>query len=215
MKFDKYVMLGVFALLITAFLWGARWYRNKESTQVNAKVQESAELLVRPYSPVLGPSDAKVTVVEFYDPECEACSAFYPVVKQVLQEFDGKVRLVLRYMPFHKNSVYAATVLEGAKKQGKYWEALETMFAHQSEWASHHAPKPELLMGYMKELGLNMETLAGSLQDSEPKSKIQQDQEDGTKLGITGTPTFFVNGRLLEKLSPQDLRAAIADALKP
>lgn len=213
MKFDKYVLLGVSALLITAFLWGARWYRDKDRAQVDAKAREGAELLVRSYSPTLGPSDAKVTIVEFFDPECEACRAFYPLVKQVLKEFNGKVRLVMRYMPFHKNSFYAASVLEAARKQGKYWEALEMMFARQPEWASHHDPKPELLMGYMKTLGLDLDTLKASLQDSEPKSKIQQDQQDGTQLGVTGTPTFFVNGKVLQKLGPEELRAAIKDVL--
>lgn len=214
MKFDKYVMLGVFALLIAAFLWGAHWYRTKERAQVDAKAAERAELLVRSYSPTLGPSEAKVTIVEFFDPECEACRAFYPAVKEVLKEFDGKVRLVLRYMPFHKNSVYAASVLEATRKQGKFWETLEMMFARQPEWASHHDPKPELLMTYMKALGLNMETLRDSLQDSEPKSKIQQDQQDGNQLGVTSTPTFFVNGKPLHQIGYEELRSAVKGELK-
>jgi len=213
MKLDKYLMVGVFALLATAFLLGARWYRNKERTQLETNVQKNADLLIRPYSLSLGPADAKVTIVEFFDPECEACRAFYPITKEILKEFDGKVRLVVRYMPFHKNSVYAASVLEAARKQGKYWEALEIMFARQPEWASHHEPKPELLVTYMKAIGLDMETFTSSLQDSEHKSKIQQDQQDGTQLGITKTPTFFVNGKLLQNLGPEDFRMAIKNEL--
>lgn len=213
MKFDKYLMLGISACLITIFLLAAYWYRNQERKEANTRTMKNADLLVRSYSPSLGPSDATVTIVEFFDPECEACRAFFPIVKSLLNEFPGKVRLVLRYMPFHKNSMYAATVLEAARKQGKYWEALELMFARQPEWASHHAPRPELLTGYMKSLSLNMDALGASLEDMEPKSKIQQDQQDGTQLGVTGTPTFFVNGKLLQRLDPEELRTAIKDAL--
>lgn len=214
MKFDKYWMIGIAALLIAVFLWGTYWYRNKQRDQANAKAMENAALLVRPYSPTLGPSEAKVTIVEFFDPECESCAGFYPAVKTVLKEFDGKVRLVMRYMPLHPNSVYAATILEAARKQGKYWEALEMMFIRQPQWASHQAPKPELLLDYMKSLDLDMETLAGSLKDSEPKSKIQQDQQDGTKLGVTGTPAFFINGEPLLQLGYEPLRSAVAAKLR-
>lgn len=214
MKLDKYWMIGIAALLITGFLWGAHWYRNKEADQVSSKVKANAENLVRPYSPTLGKPGAKVTVVEFFDPECEACSAVYPDVKVILKEFEGKARLVLRYMPLHKNSFHAASVLEGARKQGKYWEALELMFSRQREWADHHTPRPELLMGYMKMLGLDVETLLHSVKDSEIESRIRQDEEDGKTLGVTGTPTFFINGELLQQLGFDQLRAAIAAKVK-
>lgn len=214
MKFDKYWMIGIVSLLIAAFLWGARWYRQNEKAQADALALKHAALLVRPYSPTLGPSGAKVTLVEFFDPECEACRASFPAVKQVLKEFDGQVRLVMRYATFHKNSEYAVAVLEAARKQGKFWEALEVLFTRQPEWASHETPKPELLEGYMKGLGLNMETFASSLKDSEIKSKIQQDQEDGVQLAVTGTPAFFVNGKPLLQLGRDGLRSAIVEQLK-
>lgn len=202
-------MLGISALLIAAFLWAAHWYRTKEQKQAATRTMENADLLVRSYSPTLGPADAKVTVVEFFDPECEACRAFYPFVKDLLKEYDGRVRLVLRYMPFHKNSVYAAAVLEAARKQGKYWEALELLFSRQPEWASHHNPRPELLTGYMRALGLDMKMLGASLEDSEPRSKIQQDQQDGTQLGVKGTPSFFINGKPLDQIGYDQLRSMV------
>lgn len=209
MNRNKYLLLGVSACLITAFLWGAFFYRKYERERTESLAKKHAETLVRSYSPALGPDNAKVTIVEFLDPECEACRAFYPVVKRVISEFDGKVRLVVRHMPLHPNSGYAVRLLEGARKQGKYWEALETIFEHQPEWASHHNPKPELLMGYMRSMGLDIERLASSMEDSEAESKLRQDQEDGAKLGVTRTPTFFVNGKQMERLGYEELRSAV------
>lgn len=212
MKFDKYLMLGIFAVLVAVFLSAAYWYRNMERTEGDNRATENANLLFRSYNASLGKPDAKVTVVEFFDPECEACSAFYTPVKRILKENEGRVRLVLRYMPLHKNSYYAAAILESARKQGKYWEALEMLFERQPDWASHHAPKPELLMDYMKELGLNLEAVKSSVEDIELKSKIQQDHEDGKQLGVAGTPTFFINGKLLRQLGFEELRTAVANA---
>lgn len=214
MKVDKWLLIGVSALLITAFLWAAHWYRKQEAKESDALANANAELLVRSYSPASGPKEAPVTVVEFLDPECEACRALYPMVKDVLKDFGGKARLVVRYMPLHKNSAYAASLLEAARKQGKYWEALELMFAKQPEWASHHAPRPELLLGYLRELGLDMERLNASLQDQEIESRVRQDQDDGKKLGVARTPTFFVNGKMLHELGYEQLRSAIEEGLK-
>lgn len=210
MKNDKYLLIGIAALTITIFLWGARWYTHSQDKKQTSPINWNGPPLIRSYSPSLGNADARVTIVEFLDPECEACSALFPVVKKVLKEFDDdQVRLIVRYMPFHGNSAYAASILEAARKQGKYWEALETLFERQPDWASHHQPKPELLLGYMKDLGLDMERVSASLQDEEVRSKIKQDEEDGRQVGVTGTPTFFVNGKKLEHLGYEPLKSAI------
>lgn len=213
MKKDKYLIIGILAVAVVGFFVATRWYKGSEKKRLEQITAGKKEPLVRPHSPRLGPDTASVTIVEFFDPECESCRAFYPAAKQVLKEFDGKVQLVLRYMTFHKNSGYAVGILEGARRQGKYWEALELLFARQPEWASHHAPKPELLVVYMKELGLDIEQLKASAEDSEVKSRILQDKDDGMLLGVRGTPTFFVNGKLLPRLGYQELRSAIQEAL--
>ncbi len=213
MKNSKWLLLGITCALLTVFLWAASWYRNSQAKISESLAQAHAELLVRPYSPEVGLPGAKVTIVEFFDPQCEACRAIYPLAKDLLKEFEGKVRLVLRYMPLHKDSIYASTVLEAARKQGKYWETLELLFAKQSEWGGHEASKPELILTYLPALGLDVEQLKVSLNDAEHLSKIQQDKDDGTKLGVLRTPSFFVNGKLQEQLGPEPLRAAIRAAL--
>jgi protein-disulfide isomerase len=174
---------------------------------------------------MLGPADAPVTLVEFLDPECESCGAFHPTVKRILKDYDGRVRLVVRYMPFHPNSALAAAVTEAAGEQGKYWEMQELLFRRQPEWGEMHGhggqaapparrePPAVLFERYAAELGLDVERVRSAVADSRYASKIERDKRDGQSLGVAKTPTFFVNGRQLARFSQQDLRALIEEEL--
>lgn len=168
--------------------------------------------LVYPDSPTLGPETAPVTLVEFLDPECESCRAAYPFVKNLLAEYAGKVRLVVRYVPGHGNSALAAVAIEEAGRQGRYWEALELFFDRQPEWGEQQEPQTEAFVRYAGELGLDVDRLRAALA-SPDLTKIERDAADGRALGIRGTPTFFVNGTMVEELSEQALRTAIDGAL--
>jgi protein-disulfide isomerase len=209
MTVSKSLLAGVVVVLVGAFVLGASWYRGREGATAG-----SDERLVRPHSITLGPANAPVTVVEFFDPECEACRAMYPIVKQVMTDLDGRVQLVIRYMPLHQNSAYAATLLEAARAQNKYWEYLDIVMLRQPEWASHAAPRPELLMAYAPMVGLNVEQLRLASTDPAIKERIEQDRTDGLALGANRTPTFFVNGTMLPQLGYGPLRAAIERELK-
>lgn len=177
-------------------------------------VPKSNSTLVPTYAPTMGPPDAPVTIVEFLDPECEACSAMNPIVKKIMKEYDGKIRLVVRYMPFHQNSKFAANILEGARIEGKYWEALNIMFKDQSIWASHHDPKPELLFEILKPLGLNLEKIKKDAELGLYNQIIEKDFLEGKNLGVNKTPTFFVNGNELMEIGYEPLKAAIDVFLK-
>lgn len=214
MQINKFVMGGVAVALVAVFVIAANWYRSDEATQAEQTASQGSDRLVRPHSPTLGPADAPVTLVEFLDPECEACGAMHPIVKQLMGEFDGRVRLVVRYMPFHPNSAYAASLLEGARDQGKYWELMDVIFARQPEWAAHDAPRPDLLATYARNLGLDMTRLGATGTSAETERRIRQDAEDGQALGVTRTPTFFVNGKPLPQIGYEPVRAAIAAALR-
>jgi protein-disulfide isomerase len=168
---------------------------------------------VRPHSHTLGPPDAKVTLVEFLDPECESCRAMYPMVKHLLGEYSGRVRLVIRYMPFHPNSLFAAAALEAAAEQGRYWDMLETLFANQPQWGSHHDPKPHLIPELARGIGLDMAAFGEAMTNPAARQKVEIDRADGQSLGVTGTPTFFVNGKRLERLGYEPLKALIDEAL--
>ena len=220
MRKDVLVLGGTAVVLVAAALVGATVYRSSQqkaappAAAAGSPAGRSAQLLVRPHSRAQGPADAKVTVVEFLDPECESCRQMYPLVKQVMAEYQGRARLVVRYMPFHRNSLFAASALEAAGDQGKYWEMLEALFANQPLWGDHHHPRPELIPEIAKQVGLDMEAFNKALSNPESKREVEQDQADGKALGVTGTPTFFVNGRLLDQLGYEPLKALIEEELR-
>jgi protein-disulfide isomerase len=220
-KKDIYKLAGVAAVLLAAFALGAIFYLRTESRERAQRVAEQAaqqtraedSIFVRPHSRSLGPKSAKVTIVEFLDPECESCRAMYPAVKHLLSQYEGRIRLVVRYMPLHPNSVYAAGMLEAAGEQGRYWEMLEILFRNQPQWGSHHHPRPELIPGYAQEIGLDIQAVERFLGAGSHRRIVEADHADGKTLGVTGTPTFFVNGRPLERLGYETLKALIDEEL--
>jgi len=203
-------VLALLGLVVATFVYK---HSQDEKRALLEQDKTRMEHLVRPDSHALGAENAKVTVVEFFDPECETCRLVYPGLKEFLKYYDGKIRLVLRYMPLHLNSMKAATALEAAGEQGKFWELLNVMFERQPEWADHHSPKPELVRGFAKDLGLDMAKYDQSLTKPEHKDKIQRDQADGYALGVSATPMFFVNGRTLVDLSFEALKDLVDEEL--
>ncbi|MBZ0315700.1 MAG: DsbA family protein [Anaerolineae bacterium] len=184
-------------------------YNREQSTDISPNDRR----LVRPDSATLGAAAAPVTIVEFLDPECESCRAAFPFVKQLLEEYDGRIRLVIRYFPLHNNSVLAATSTEAAGAQGKYWEMLEMLFTNQLEWGEEQTPQTDLFIGYATELGLDIPRFTADLQNPDYRAKIERDQADGQALGVAGTPTFFINGRQVEELSADSIIAMIEEEL--
>lgn len=170
--------------------------------------------LVYPDSPTKGPADAPVTLVEFLDPECESCRAAYPLVEQILTDYEGRIRLVVRYVPGHANSALAIAALEEAGKQGRYWEMLEVLFDRQPEWGEQQTPQTEAFLAYGAEVGLDEAALTAALENPD-LSKVERDAADAAALEIRGTPTFFINGTQLDDLSEQGLRSMIDAALSP
>ncbi len=221
-------ILGAIAVVVViAAIVGANYYRSSvQSERVTSnsnsnKPKINPEQLVRPDSPTLGAADAKVTIVEFLDPECESCRSFNPTVKKMLKDYEGKVRLVVRYMPLHPNSVLAATFTEFAGEQGKYWQAQEMLFQKQSEWGTKHGPattqQPDvkvLFEKYAMELGFDLEKFNAAVKENRYAAKLDRDKKDGQALGVRQTPTLFVNGRQLARLNEADLKALIEDELK-
>lgn len=173
------------------------------------------EEFVRDDSPALGPKDASVTLVEFLDPECESCRAFFPTVKRILKEYDGKIHFVVRYMPFHSSSLIAIAATEAAGLQGKYWEMQELLFNLADEWGHQPSPRRDLFVKYADSLGLNISKFTQDLDDPRWLQKAQRDMADGKSIGVNGTPTLFVNGDRVSKLTYQDLKFSINQYLGP
>lgn len=216
----------VLAIVIAGAFIGARYYRSsvQEVRKPTANTSTSAPSgqLVREDSWTMGPADAKVTLVEFYDPECESCASFAPVVKKIYSDYGGKLRLVMRYMPLHRNSITAANFLEASGEQGKYWEAQDLLFKKQGEWGEKHGAPPDpnapsinlLFDKYAKELGIDMDRARASITARKFDEKIERDRKDGQGLGVRRTPSFFVNGRELARFGEADLRSLIEEEMK-
>jgi protein-disulfide isomerase len=179
-----------------------------------AEVSITAENFIRPHSPIFGNRLARATVVEWLDPECEACAAMHPPFKKIINEYQDRVRFVIRYMPFHGNSIYAASALEEARELGKYDQAMDILFERLPEWGDHHQPKPEMIPEILAKIGIPKEKLEREYLIQKHSEKVKIDEADGRKVGVRGTPTFFVNGRMLLQLGEEPLRLAIEEALK-
>ena len=229
MRKEVIILAAIVLVVIIAILVGSNYYRNslqneRVGTKTNGNSNKAAinpEMLVRPDSYSLGAADAPVTLVEFFDPECEACAAFNPVLKKLLKDYEGRIRLVARYMPLHPSSVTAATFTEAAGEQGKYWQAQDLLFRRQSEWGQKHgqpaadaADIDSLFDKYAQELGLDLEKLDQAITSRRFEQKINRDRMDGQTLGVRQTPTIFVNGRQLLGMDERQLRSMIDEELR-
>ena len=205
----KLIVFSAGLLAVLVFLLGVYFYSVQKTQKITLTVQDNREALLRPHSPVYGNPAAKVTIVEFFDPACEACKAFYPFVKTLVNANFGRVNLVLRYAAFHKGSDEAVKVLEAARMQNVYWPVLEAMLAAQPVWASHDRPQPELIWDHIKETGIDIARAKADVNDPRIAKILKQDMADVATLKVTGTPSFFVNGKPLIDFGPDQLKALV------
>ena len=193
-------------LAIGAFAGGATVYSSsfaEESATKAATVR--ADVFVRPHSPIIGPKTAPVTIVEFFDPSCEACRAFSPGVKQVLAAYPKDVRLVLRYLPLHQGSAEAIGILEAARAQGVLEPVMTALLDAQPAW---HDGNMEGAWAAAEAAGLNIAE-AKAMPMADANTLMEADMADANTLRIKGTPSFFVNGKPLAQFSPEGLDAQV------
>ncbi len=163
-------------------------------------VEKADLLMVTDKDWVKGDAAAPVTIVEYTDFQCPACGAYYPLIKQLTDELGNKVRLVIRHYPLmqiHKNALAGARASEAAGRQGKFWEMYDQLFTNQNEWSSAEDPMKSMFPAYAGRIGLDVEKFRQDMADPSIDDKINQDRQSGNDLDITGTPTFFLNGKKL------------------
>ena len=213
MKHRAVFIAAVVALLLP-FVFATLYYRTRAENKVLAVTPTNSAALIRMHSPSLGRIDVSVVIVEFFDPACETCRAFYPLVKEIMAANPDRIRLVLRYTPFHKGSDQVIAVLEAARKQGKFWPALEALLGAQAAWTPHHTANVDLVWKHLEGLGLDLEKVRTDMRAPEIAKLIAQDVEDARTLDVTKTPGFFVNGRPLVEFGFKQLKQLTDDALK-
>lgn len=164
---------------------------------------------------IKGSRDAKVTLIEYSDFQCPACAYFSPVLNQLSEEFGNDLALVYRHFPLpsHKNAKPMAMIAEAAGKQNKFWEMHEIIFTNQNKW-SNSSDVTEIGLDYAKQIGLDVERFEKDLNSSELKKEINGIINANSKLGISYTPSFFLNGKLIPNpRSYGDFKEVIAQAL--
>jgi len=162
--------------------------------------------------PALGPQDAPVLIVEFSDFQCGYCARFTTeTLNQILDTYGNQVRFVYRDFPLTSMHPYAQKAAEAAQcayEQGKYWEYSDLLFQNQQ------ALDVDSLKGYAQQLGLDTDAFNECLDSGRYTSEVQNDFAQGQSYGVTGTPTFFINGRLLVGAKPfSAFQAMIAEEL--
>lgn len=153
-----------------------------------------------PTNNVLGKGTSGVTLVEYGDFECPGCGAFHPIVKQVTDHYKDEIKFQFINFPLtqiHQNALAAARAGEAASKQGKFWQMHELLYTNQQSWKASADATGEF-DGYAAQLGLNMTQYKKDYASAETNAIINADIATGQKLKVTGTPTFFLDGKQIE-----------------
>jgi protein-disulfide isomerase len=158
-------------------------------------------------APFKGAPHAKVTIVEFSEFQCPFCSRVGPTLQRILNEYPGQVKIVFKHNPlnFHQDAPLAAEASMAAAEQGKFWEMHDKLFANQ------RALKRPDLERYAQEIGLDMNRFKQALDSGKFKAAVQADLRQGGQLGVDGTPTFFINGRMLAGAMPFEAFKKVID----
>jgi protein-disulfide isomerase len=206
-------VFSVIALLLV-FAGGVLLYKSDKIQRWGKLIGQNQAALASRHSPSLGNAEAKVHIVEFLDPACETCAAFYPEVKKMMAANPDRIRLSVRHLPLHNGSLEVVKMLEASRKQGKYWPTLEAVLANQSRWVSNHTARPEMVWEVLGGAGLNLEQLRTDMNSPDVARNLEQDRSDAKALDVTMTPEYFVNGRPLPDFGLAQLQALVRDALK-
>lgn len=160
--------------------------------------------------------NAKAVLIEYGDYQCPACGAYYPVVKQIVDAHKDSLQFVFRNLPLpqlHANAMLAAKYAEAAGAQGKYFEMHDVLYEKQKEWSDLGSSVAEsTFIGYAKDLGLDTDKLTTDVNATSTTEKIENERIDAIGAGALGTPTFFLNGTLIDNPQTPDAFNALIDS---
>lgn len=204
-----FIWIGaVIIILVGLMVWGVRG----SSVDTNFDVGK-----ISPTDNVKGNASSTVTVIEYSDFQCPACRSYYPILRQLMVEFGDEVAFVFRHFPLttiHANAEFAARASEAAGKQGKFWEMHDLLFEKQDEWA-RVADVQTLFVSYANLLGISEEQFKSDWVSNEVKDLVRSQRVHSIKIGLQGTPSFFVNGVQIQNPSSiEQFRSIIQTALQ-
>jgi len=213
MKNLTWIVIGLAVLVGLYFLF------NSGSGGVSLAIPLEKGVL-NPIDHIKGPANqnasSTVVLMEYSDFQCPACRSYYPLMRQLTQEFGDKITFVYRHFPLssiHQNAEFAARASEAAAKQGKFWEMHDLLFEKQNEWAKVTNLEP-LFISYATLLGLDTEQFKIDWRSKEIKNLVITYRAHAVKAGLQGTPTFFLAGeKIVNPNSIDEFRLLIKKAL--
>jgi protein-disulfide isomerase len=200
---NPWIIIGVIAVVL---IGGSIWY--------SGNVSESNNEGLAFKSHIVGREDATVTLVEYSDFQCPACASFQPTLKEVLAEYGDSLKFEYKHfpLPIHPKAEPAARAAEAAGQQDAFFEFHDLLFANQTTWSNSANPLA-FFVKYAEELNLDVDLFKRHYNASLVKDKVRENSQEARGLGITGTPTFFLNGEKMQIQTYQDFKDQIAAAL--
>ncbi len=196
-RFKKFGIWAAAAIVLALAVFGLFQIANSPQT---GSASSGKLPQITKEDPTTGTESAKVTLVEYSDFQCPACAAYYPMVKQLLTEYNGKIYFVYRYFPLtqtHQNAMISAQSAYAAGLQNKFWEMHDMLFQTQNSWASSQKAR-ETFIDYAKKLDLDINKFKIDLESDKGKNFINDTYSKGLAIGVNSTPTFFLNGEKIQ-----------------
>lgn len=203
---NPWVIIGVIVVLL---IGGSVWYSGTVSESYNDGVTIVPK--------ITGNTAATVTLVEYSDFQCPACGQFWPVVEEVIAEYGDRISFEYKHFPLiqiHPFAQPAAYAAEAAAQQGKFYEYANLLFTNQDTWAKSATPAA-FFATYAEELGLDMDQFMRHQRSPMIKDYVRSQFDEARQLGLTGTPSFFLNGQKMTLSTIEDFKAQIAAAVTP
>jgi protein-disulfide isomerase len=203
---NPWVIVGLIAVVL---IGGSVWYSNEVAKKNNEGVVVSDH--------VKGNPQAAVTLVEYSDFQCPACASFQPVLTEILAAYGDSIRFEYKHFPLvqiHARAEAAARAAESAGQQGKFFEYHDQLFANQSEWVNSANPYSYFTQ-YAEDLGLDMDQFKRQSRSSLLADKVRAQYNEARELGLTGTPSFYLNGERMSFKTFEEFNAQIEAAVTP
>lgn len=221
---------GIFIALCVILIGGLVAYSMKDRVDVSNvdtnKIIAASKSNGQIADHVTGDTKSPVILVEYGDYQCPACGQAYSKIKTITEKYNDQITFIFRNLPLttiHPNALAAASAAEAAGLQNKYWEMHDLLYTNQNSWSSlTGSDRTSAFVGYAKQLGINIDTFKTDMTGTAVAQKLNFDRAIDAKLGLTGTPSFYLNGEKVSDKIQQDavsgnaelLDKAIAEALK-
>jgi len=205
-----FIIIGIVLLLVAGGSW---LYNSRNHSLSSTKGASGAQ---PPH--IHGPADALVRIEEFGDFQCPSCGALHPVLKKLAAQYDSRIALTFREFPLaplHPNATEAARAAEAAGLQGQFWQVHDRLYDYQAAWSDSSNVR-SVFVQYATDMGFDAARLRRDMDSQVVTDRIAADQRRAVSLGVTGTPTLFLNGKEVpaDALTESGLRALIKAALK-